>query len=78
MDIVQVRSAEGDYNHPIPFELSPTPFLELTAKIKTAGLDFVVSNVGGYLDPETPTAPSPKASWTGGHGPCVDLQSRLR
>lgn len=52
VDIVQVRSADGDYNHPIPFELNPTPFLDLTAKIKAAGLDFVVSNVGGYFDPE--------------------------
>lgn len=52
VDIVQVRSADGDYNHPIPFELNPTPFLELTAKIKEANLDFVVSNVGGYFDPE--------------------------
>ena len=52
VDIVQVRSADGDYNHPIPFELNPTPFLELTAKIKAANLDFVVSNVGGYFDPE--------------------------
>ena len=52
VDIVQVRAADGDYNHPIPFELNPTPFLELTAKIKEANLDFVVSNVGGYFDPE--------------------------
>ena len=51
VDIVQVRSAEGDPNHPIPFELNPTPFLEMTGKIKAAGLDFLVSNVGGYFDP---------------------------
>ena len=51
VDIVQVRSAEGDPNHPIPFELNPTPFLELAGKIKAAGLDMVVSNVGGYFDP---------------------------
>lgn len=52
VDIVQVRSAEGDPNHPIPFELNPTPFLEVTSKIKAAGLDFVVSNVGGWFHPE--------------------------
>ncbi len=52
VDIVQVRSAEGDPNHPIPFELNPTPFLEVTSKIKAANLDFVVSNVGGWFDPE--------------------------
>ena len=51
VDIVQVRSPEGDPNHPIPFELDPTPFLELTAKVKAAGLDMLVSNVGGYFDP---------------------------
>ncbi len=51
VDIVQVRSAEGDPNHPIPFELNPTPFLELAAKIKAANLDMVVSNVGGFFDP---------------------------
>ncbi len=52
VDIVQVRSADGDYNHPIPFELNPTPFLELTEKIKKVNLDFVVSNVGGWFYPE--------------------------
>ena len=52
VDIVQVRSAEGDPNHPIPFELNPTPFLEMAAKVKEAGLDFLISNVGGYFDPE--------------------------
>ncbi len=52
VDIVQVRSPEGDPNHPIPFEQNPTPFLELAAKVKAAGLDFLVSNVGGYFDPE--------------------------
>ena len=52
VDIVQVRSPEGDPNHPIPFELNPTPFLEITSRIKAAGLDFVVSNVGGYFDPD--------------------------
>ncbi len=52
VDIVQVRSAEGDPNHPIPFELNPTPFLELAARIKAENLDFLVSNVGGYFDPE--------------------------
>lgn len=52
VDIVQVRSAEGDPNHPISFELNPTPFLEVTSKIKAAGLDFVVSNVGGWFYPE--------------------------
>ena len=52
VDIVQVRSAEGDPNHPIPFELNPTPFLEQAAKIKAAGLDVVVSNVGGWFYPE--------------------------
>ncbi len=52
VDIVQVRSAEGDPNHPIPFELRHTPFLELAARIKAAGLDFLVSNVGGFFYPE--------------------------
>ena len=52
VDIVQVRSAEGDPNHPIPFELNPTPFLELAGRIKAAGLDFLVSNVGGFFYPE--------------------------
>lgn len=51
VDIVQVRSAEGDPNHPIPFELQKTPFLELAAQVKAAGLDFLVSNVGGFFDP---------------------------
>ena len=51
VDIVQVRSAEGDPNHPIPFELNPTPFLELAGRIKAANLDFLVSNVGGFFDP---------------------------
>lgn len=52
LDIVQVRSAEVDPNHPIPFELNPTPFLELAGRIKAEGLDFLVSNVGGYFDPD--------------------------
>ena len=52
VDIVQVRSAEGDPNHPITFELNPTPFLELAGRIKAAGLDFAVSNVGGFFDPD--------------------------
>ena len=52
VDIVQVRSPEGDPNHPIPFELNPTPWLELASKIKAAGLDMLVSNVGGYFHPE--------------------------
>lgn len=52
IDIVQVRSAEGDPNHPIPFELNPTPFLDLAARVKAEGLDMLVSNVGGYFDPE--------------------------
>ncbi len=51
VDIVQVRSAEADPNHPIPFELQDTPFLELAAAIKAKGYDFLVSNVGGYFDP---------------------------
>ena len=51
VDIVQVRSAEGDPNHPIPFELNPTPWLELAAAVKAAGLDMIVSNVGGFFDP---------------------------
>ena len=42
VDIVQVRSPDGDENHPIPFELNPTPFLDIAGKIKAAGLDFVV------------------------------------
>ncbi len=52
VDIVQIRSAEGDPNHPIPFELEPTPFLELAARVKAEGFDFLVSNVGGFFDPE--------------------------
>ena len=52
VDIVQVRSAEGDPNHPIPFELNPTPFLEMAGKIKAAGLDMLVSSVGGYFHPD--------------------------
>ncbi|MCI8539679.1 MAG: FAD-dependent oxidoreductase [Oscillospiraceae bacterium] len=52
IDIVQVRSPEGDPNHPIPFELNPTPFLDLAAHVKAAGLDMLVSSVGGYFDPE--------------------------
>ena len=51
VDIVQVRSAEGDPNHPIPFELNPTPWLYLAEEVKKAGLDMLVSNVGGYFDP---------------------------
>lgn len=51
VDIVQVRSSEGDPNHPIPFELKKMPFLELAAEIKKAGLSMLVSNVGGYFDP---------------------------
>ena len=51
VDIVQVRSPDGDENHPIPFELNPTPFLELAGRIKAEGFDFLVSNVGGYFDP---------------------------
>lgn len=52
VDIVQVRSSEGDPNHPIPFELNPTPFLDVTARIKAENLDFLVSNVGGWFHPE--------------------------
>ena len=52
VDIVQVRAADGDYNHPIPFELNPVPFLALTERIKKENLDFVVSNVGGWFYPE--------------------------
>lgn len=52
VDIVQVRSTEGDPNHPIPFELGQTPFLSLAARIKSEGFDFLVSNVGGDFDSE--------------------------
>jgi len=52
VDIVQVRSPEGDPNHPIPFELRPTPFLELAGRVKAAGFKFAVSHVGGFFDPE--------------------------
>ncbi len=52
IDIVQVRSAEGDPNHPIPFELNPVPFLDMAARVKAQGLDMVVSNVGGYFHPD--------------------------
>ena len=52
VDIVQVRSPEGDENHPIPFELNPTPFLDLAARVKAEGFDCLVSNVGGYFDPD--------------------------
>jgi len=52
VDIVQVRAPEGDINHPIGFCLEPTPFLELTARIKAAGLDMLVGNVGGWGDPD--------------------------
>ncbi len=51
VDIVQVRSAEGDPNHPVPFELNPTPFLELAGRVKAEGFRFLVSNVGGFFDP---------------------------
>ena len=51
VDIVQVRAAEADPNHPIPFELQKTPFLDLAAAVKQAGLDMLVSNVGGFFDP---------------------------
>ncbi|MBR2717647.1 MAG: FAD-dependent oxidoreductase, partial [Oscillospiraceae bacterium] len=51
VDIVQVRSATGDENHPIPFELQKTPFLDLAARIKAQSFDFLVSNVGGFFDP---------------------------
>ncbi len=52
VDIVQVRSPEGDENHPIPFELNPTPFLDLASRVKAQGFDFLVSNVGGFFDPK--------------------------
>ena len=52
VDIVQVRSPEGDPNHPIPFELNHTPFLELASRVKAEGLDMIISNVGGYFYPE--------------------------
>jgi len=64
VDIVQVRSQDGDENHPIPFELNPTPFLELAGRIKAEGFDFLVSNVGGYFDPRSRTRPSPTARST--------------
>ena len=51
VDIVQIRSADGDENHPIPFELERTPFLDIAAKVKAQNFDFLVSNVGGYFDP---------------------------
>ncbi len=51
VDIVQVRSPEVDPNHPIPFELNPTPFLDLAARVRAEGLDFAVSCVGGFFDP---------------------------
>ena len=51
IDIVQVRSPEVDENHPIPFELEKMPFLDMAARVKAQGLDFLVSNVGGYFDP---------------------------
>ena len=53
VDIVQVRSADADPNHPIPFELEKMPFLDTAARVKAEGLDFLVSNVGGYFDPAT-------------------------
>ena len=52
VDIVQVRAPEVDPNHPVPFELNPTPYLELAGRVKAAGLDFAVSCVGGFFDPE--------------------------
>ncbi len=52
VDIVQVRASEGDENHPTNYNPEKTPFLELTSKIKAAGLDMLVSNVGGWFHPE--------------------------
>lgn len=37
VDIVQVRAPEVDPNHPIPFELNPTPFLDLAARSRRRG-----------------------------------------
>jgi 2,4-dienoyl-CoA reductase-like NADH-dependent reductase (Old Yellow Enzyme family)/thioredoxin reductase len=53
VDIVQVRAAEADPNHPTGFNLEETPFLDLAAKIKKSGVEVLVSSVGGWQDPVT-------------------------
>ena len=52
IDIVQVRSSDVNLNHPIPFETEHMPFLELAAKVKAEGFNFLVSGTGGYFYPE--------------------------
>lgn len=52
-DIVQVRAAEADPNHPTGFNLEETPFLDLAAYIKESGLKMLVASVGGWQNPET-------------------------
>ncbi|MDR1643221.1 MAG: FAD-dependent oxidoreductase, partial [Clostridiales bacterium] len=53
VDIVQVRAAEADPNHPTGFTLEETPFLKLAARIKESGVKMLVASVGGWQKPET-------------------------
>jgi 2,4-dienoyl-CoA reductase-like NADH-dependent reductase (Old Yellow Enzyme family) len=53
VDIVQVRAAEVDPNHPTGFNPSEAPFLELADYIKKSGVDMLVASVGGWLYPDT-------------------------
>jgi 2,4-dienoyl-CoA reductase-like NADH-dependent reductase (Old Yellow Enzyme family)/thioredoxin reductase len=53
VDIVQVRAAEADPNHPTGFNLNETPFLELAEYVKKSGVDVLVASVGGWHYPDT-------------------------
>lgn len=53
VDIVQIRASEADPNHPIPFNLEETPFLEQAAFMKKSGVNMKIASVGGWHNPKT-------------------------
>jgi 2,4-dienoyl-CoA reductase-like NADH-dependent reductase (Old Yellow Enzyme family)/thioredoxin reductase len=53
VDIVQVRAADADPNHPTGFTLEETPFLDMAEYMKKDGVKMLISSVGGWHYPKT-------------------------
>lgn len=49
-DIIQVRAGDIDSAHPTGFEASPTPFAELTERVKASNPPLLVCAIAGYQD----------------------------
>lgn len=51
-DMLQLRSAEIDPNHPISFEPNPTPWLYMAEAVKKSGVNMPVVAISGFSHPD--------------------------